>query len=282
MSKSNVLLCQGRYAKTPYFASDDCKNIYCIEELCYYLYHNAYLLDDGFVKKDLAEWIDSELGLSELANDIAKVCSRHDALLRLIEILQSRIGFYSDEEWAGLIDDVGSNNELNTSERRKVRADGFLKERHYGLAMDEYDVILKQTDIREVKLRAGVYHNLGVCAAGLMMFERAAGYFERAYDTYPNAESYVDMLAAMKLYMSSDEYLAYLSDHKETYEDSLEVERRFERADSGWDMSAAGLYLKELETRKRQGKAYYDEIDSLTEEVKEQYRERMKRGKSER
>ncbi len=277
---SNVILCQGNYADSPYFAKDDCKNIYCIEELCFYLYHNAFLLDDGFVDEDLAVWIDEELGLESLAQTVHRLCGKNNALNRLIEALAESVGYYTEDEWKDLLRDVGANNSMSVEERRKCRADGFMEAGRFGLALNEYEVIIRQSKITEIKLRAKVYHNMGVCAARLFMFEQAAGFFEKAYDTYANTESFVEMLAAMKLYMSEAQYLEYLSSHKETYEDSLEVEGRFDRIRENYKETPTALYMRELSEKKQHGKAYYEGIDSLTEEVKDEYRDRISRGRT--
>ncbi len=273
---SNVLLCQGRYATTPYYVREDCKSIYCIEELCYYLYHNAFLLDDGFAAKELAVWIDEELGLTPLASEVSAVCGKTNALTKLIEVLALRVGYYTEDEWRELLKEVGAGNDLSAEERRKCRADGFLNAGRYALAINEYEIILRQAKVTETGLRAKVYHNLGVCAARLFMFKQAASYFQRAYDTYANTESYVQMLTAMKMYMSAEEYLGYLSEHKESYEDSLEVEARFDRCAEDYKIQSSALYMQEL--GEKHGKTYYDGIDALTEEVKERYRESVMRG----
>lgn len=277
---SNIIMCQGEYSKTPFYLKSDCKNIYCIEELCYYLYHNAYLLGDDFVSFELADWISDCLDLKELGREINKVCRKADALTKLIAILAKEIGFYSDEEWQTLIDDIGKNGSLTADERRKLRADGFLKAGKYGLAMDEYDQILKESSSSDSRFRAKVYHNMGVCTAKLFMFERAAGYFEKAYDAFANTESYVSMLCAMKLYMPPSDYLSYLSSHKESYEDSLEVERRFESLKGGFETKPISRYIAELEAGKDQGNDYYSGIEALTEEVKEEYRSQVFRGRT--
>lgn len=277
---TNVLLCQGEYSKIPYYVKEDCRNIYCIEELCYYLYHNAYLLDDSFVSRELADWVEDSLKLKELAKDIDSICGRAYSLRKLMQLLNEHIGFYSEEEWNGLIEDISNNDSLSVYERRKKRADGFLQSGKYGPAMDEYELIIKETSVGEIKLRAGVFHNLGVCAAKLFMYDRAAAYFERAYDTYANTESYVAMLSAMKLYMSDNEYLSYLSSHKETYEDSLEVESRFKKLKVEWQDRPENLYIRELENKRDKGVDFYEEIDSLTEEVKNEYREQVFRGRT--
>ena len=43
---SGYILCQTKKAEHPYFITNISMNIYSIEELCYYLYHNLYLADD--------------------------------------------------------------------------------------------------------------------------------------------------------------------------------------------------------------------------------------------
>ena len=39
------ILCQVKRAKVPYYIENISMNIYSIEELCYYMYHNIYLFD---------------------------------------------------------------------------------------------------------------------------------------------------------------------------------------------------------------------------------------------
>lgn len=270
---SNVIMTLGAYSKIPYYVSDDCRNLYCIEELCYYLFHNAYLLDDRFVTKELAEWIDGELGLEDIARETIKLVGRPGALTKLVTLLAEKVGFYSEEEWRNLLSDIGVNNRLTVEERRKCRADGFLNAGRYMLACDEYNVVLREIEGDQIKLRAKVYHNLGVCYAKLFMFDKAADSFEKAYDAYANTESYVSMLAAKKLYMSSADYLTYLSEHKESYEDSLEVERKLEILKEKWETQPTKMFIDEISGLKQQGSSFYDGIDSMTDEVKEEYKE---------
>ena len=51
---SGYILCQVKRAKNPYYISNISTNIYSIEELCYYLYHNIYLLDETIIKRAAA------------------------------------------------------------------------------------------------------------------------------------------------------------------------------------------------------------------------------------
>ena len=47
---SGYILCQTKKAQRPYFIENISMNIYSIEELCYYLYHNLYLADHTVFK----------------------------------------------------------------------------------------------------------------------------------------------------------------------------------------------------------------------------------------
>lgn len=275
---SNVLLCQGAYSKIPYYISDDCRNIYSIEELCYYLYHYAYLLDDRFVTVSLGEWISDSLELVELGKEVTRLSGKKDALSKLVELLAAKIGYYEKDAWKMLLEDIGANNRLTIEERRKSRADGFLQNGKYMLAMDEYETVLRETRITQTDIRAKIYHNMGVCAACMFMFELAADYFRMAYDNKASVDSYISMLAAMKLYMKPTEYLTYLSEHKESYEDSLELERKCELLKLEWSRQPAYKFIGELRDLKEQGPAYYDGINSMSEEIKEEYRESCTRG----
>jgi len=276
---SNVIVCQGTYAKTPYYIEDDCCYIYSVEELCYYLYHNAYLLDDSFVTKELGKWLETETGLPELGKAVGRLADKNDSLSKLVATLANEIGFYEEDEWRALLGEIGKSNRLTVEERRKVRADGFLNEGKYALAMDEYNVVIRESKVNQSKLRGMVYHNMGVCAARLFEFERAAGLFGKAYEVYPVSESYMCMLSAMKLYMTETEYITYLSEHKESYEDSLELERKCEFCKLDWSRQPVQKFFTELKDLKSRDTAYYDGITSMAEEIKEEYRDSMFRNR---
>lgn len=269
---SNVILTTGLYAKTPYYVADGCRNLYSIEELCYYVYHNAYLMDDSFVTNELIRWVQDELELPEIAREMMTIVGRADALLKLVALLSNRIGFYEEADWERLLGEIGRNNALSVDERHKCRADGYFEGGKYVLAIDEYQSLLKTVPATDVKLRAKIHHNMGVCNAMLFRYEEAAKNFEKAYETYANTESYLSMLTAMKLYMPEQKYLSYLSDHKESYEDSLLVERNLEVLKQAWENEPTKKFVDELSMTGEKDNSYYDGIGSMAEEVKAEYK----------
>ena len=60
------ILCQVKRAKVPYYIENISMNIYSIEELCYYMYHNIYLLDETIINEGLCFWLRDELNLRRL------------------------------------------------------------------------------------------------------------------------------------------------------------------------------------------------------------------------
>ena len=62
---SGYILCQTKRAKLPYFIENISTNVYSIEELCYYLYHNLYLIDQTIMNEGLCSWIQEELELPD-------------------------------------------------------------------------------------------------------------------------------------------------------------------------------------------------------------------------
>ena len=63
-------VCVGNYALTPYCVPGIEINVYCMEELCFILKENAFLLDFSVMEDALLDWIEKtpeEQELPELA-----------------------------------------------------------------------------------------------------------------------------------------------------------------------------------------------------------------------
>ncbi|MEI3491121.1 MAG: hypothetical protein V8Q73_03890 [Blautia sp.] len=58
---SGYILCQTQKAKIPYYIENISTNVYSLEELCYYFYHNLYLVDETILNEHLCRWLQEEL-----------------------------------------------------------------------------------------------------------------------------------------------------------------------------------------------------------------------------
>lgn len=273
---NTVILCNGNYAKTPYYVEEEELNLYSVEELCYYLYKSAFLLREDFFDDTLLTWIREELGLAEWADALLQYRNGEDTLLNSIEFLFLSTGYYGKDACEKIRRLLRDGSRLSVPERKKMRADAYCKRQRYALALAEYEEVLSICDEQDVKLHAKLYHNMGVAHAGMFYYEQAAKCFKQAFHIYPNTESYVQLLTALKLCSSQEEYLSYLSQHPESYEDSLEVESRLKMAESEWERIAIRDVVERMMEESQS--SYYAAVHQLLGQAKEEYTVMVNKG----
>ena len=61
----SLILCHKKRARQPYVISRVHMKIYTIEELCYYICNNLYLIDYTIINQQLCDWIGRELDMEE-------------------------------------------------------------------------------------------------------------------------------------------------------------------------------------------------------------------------
>lgn len=273
---STVILCNGNYAKTPYYLAADDIRLFSIEEVCFYVYKNAFFLQEDFFCDALVEWIGSELRLPSYADALLVLRGKEDVLLKSIEYLFMTTGYYGEAEVEKVKSIIVEGNSLSVEERRKMRADVYCKKQKYKLALSEYEELVRLATKEDIKFLAKLHHNMGVCHAGMFLYDQAAQEFKKAFDIYPNTESYVQFLAALKLHCPQEEYLAYLSQHPESYQDSLEVESRLQNAELLWENT-----LKEdrfARIAEEDGISGYEAVRQQLKQIKEEYTSMIGKG----
>ena len=273
---STVILCNGNYAKTPYCLIADDVRLFSVEEVCFYIYKNAFFLQEDFFCDSLIEWIKTELGLPGYAKELVLLREKEDALLKSIEYLFLATGYYGKDEFEKVKAVIHQGSNLSVEERRKMRADVYCRKQKYKLAISEYEELLELIPEDDIKFAAKLHHNIGVCHAGLFMYDRAASEFKKAFDVYPNTESYIQFLTALKLSCTQAEYLAYLSDHPESYQDSLEVENRLQSAKLLWDNACREDRIAKM--TEEDGISSYEAVGQVLKQLKEEYMSMMNKG----
>ena len=93
------ILCQVRKAQMPYYIESISTNIYTIEELCYYLYHNIYLLDDTIINEQLCDWIRKELGLEKLYHKLYRTLENNESIGNFILSVFKEINYLNHSEF---------------------------------------------------------------------------------------------------------------------------------------------------------------------------------------
>ena len=84
----SLILCHSVRAKQPYEIGRIHLRIHTIEELCYYVCNNLYLIDHTIMNRQLCTWISTELQLDKLAEklreELSKNCSEEQFVISLL------------------------------------------------------------------------------------------------------------------------------------------------------------------------------------------------------
>ena len=64
-----LILCRQQIAAMPYYIETVSLNVYSLEEMCYYVQNNLYLMEQDFMEEELCRWVEEELKLEETAGD---------------------------------------------------------------------------------------------------------------------------------------------------------------------------------------------------------------------
>ena len=270
-----ILLGTGEYAKTPYYFENLGLRVFSVEELCYVLRENAFLLDREIVNKRLVRWIEEELNLSELADMLYPLLHKKTPAGAFAGVILRYTNFYEEEtvEKTEEIYEAGAN--LSVYEKLKSRVDYLVRNEKYMAAIREYEVLLGKLPEQEKEMTSSIIHNMGVAMCGLFLFEEAAQQFLKAYELKQDGETLVEYLAAMRLSMKEEDYIAFAAGHPVYYEDTLTLEKRVEELGAAWEESEEKRGLDRRLLRKVQGDTagYYAETDTRLQELKNQYRE---------
>ena len=155
---SGYILCQVKRAKLPYYIENISTNIYSIEELCFYFYHNIYLLDSTILNEELCFWIRDQLGLKKLADNLYKHLDDDDMKVGdFILPVFKEINYLSLEEFRKLNQQIQQLAKEPEVLRQKRKGDYLMEHGKYVTAIKVYQKALRQetedeaavTDIRK-------------------------------------------------------------------------------------------------------------------------------------
>lgn len=220
---SGYILCQIKKAEHPYFIENICTNIYSIEELCYYLYHNLYLIDSSVINEELCSWLEEELGLVKLAAKLrphlGKFVSAEDVLYPIFK----EINYLTYEELRALNGRRALLDQESAPLRKKRKGDLLVENRMYVNAIRVYQKLLERDDIDTVRwgFKGEVYHNLGCAYSYLFQMEKALECFWNAYLDKKTAGDLCCYLLAYRSSRSKDEYRKKI---KELESDKMQTE----------------------------------------------------------
>ena len=273
----SIRLCIGEYARTGYDPERMGTKVYSLEELCFFIKENAFLLDDGFVDDALGAWLSEECKLQDLGDELRKASRKRMSLKNYVAMILEYACFFTKEKNQEILDIIVENSSLSIYEKKKARADALVKKGHYGLAGKEYGRLLQMLPEEQTILRGEIYPGCGVCLAKMFYFTLAGEYFLKAHTMTGKIASYKQYLWTKRLSTTEKEYVEFLKEHEEAYEDSVDMEEYLEELKEQWKGSYSGqLYAgikKDEEARKIAD--YQNKVAQRVEYLKDSYREML-------
>ena len=124
---SGYILCQTKKAQRPYFIENNSMNIYSIEELCYYLYHNLYLADHTVFNEELCNWLRDELELVHLAAKLKQNLERNVSVEDMIYPVFKEINYLTYEEMKGFNSRIVTYGKEKAAVRQKRKGDALTE-----------------------------------------------------------------------------------------------------------------------------------------------------------
>lgn len=269
-----VYLCLGKNAEVPYYFERARAHVWNIEELCYFVRENAWLLEATLLGKELVEWVEKQCRLPELARLLQTALKKDSPVTAFVDVLFRYTGYCSPED-AIQVEKVLKLNACSSAlEKTKARGDYFLGNAKYVLALYEYGELLRETKGMEPGFLGKVYHNRGVALARLFLFERAAASFEQAWKLTKCQVSAQQFLAAKRLALGETQYVAFLADYPDLYEASLALEEQMRQTVTEWEKSGDAVLLAHAKEALQDGAAHIcrQMLQEKVDTLQEQYR----------
>lgn len=289
-SGAAAMVCVGDYAREPYVIPKLGVRVYCMEELCYCLKENAFLLDGSVMNEELLAFIKKDCGLPELSQALHPLVRQQGALSDFVCRILIGVGLYDPETVSRVEETLKAGSGLSDYEKHKLQTDHLAEQKRYEEALKSYDRLLER--IRENQemevpalqaLTADILHNKGVIHARQMLYGQAAECFFQAWKTGGGQQDYfADYLAAGRMQLPERDYVALAAEYPEQYQASLELERMLEATEQAWRETPEYKRLARLRAVRVGGEAVYcEEADRILQTLKNDYRRRTgarKRG----
>lgn len=171
-------------------------NFYSLEELCYYIEKNMYLLDERIMDEALCGWLETELAMPKTAGMLREIINRKGSIAEFVSCLLRQADYFAPQKQRELVQRLQELAHTSGEERKKLRADRYAAEGYALRAICEYRRLLREQEEPSSAFTGSIWHNLGCAYAALFWFSKAAECFERAYECSGNRESVKQCLFA--------------------------------------------------------------------------------------
>lgn len=204
---SKIYLSIGSLSPIPYYLSGLGVNIYSMDELCFYLVRDSYILDNDLVDIKLCDYIENQLNLSVISDCLRGMIERNAPVGEMVTTILEKTGYCDDDEIRKIRQVLVDNASLSFASKRKLRGDNLVKAGKYTRAIEEYQYVLSSIKCEdEPELYSSILHNIASAYAQMFLMDKAIEYYKKAYDADGNVESLTLYLSAKRMKMRGEEF----------------------------------------------------------------------------
>lgn len=212
----SLILCHNKKAKHPYEVTRIRRKIYTIEELCYYLCNNLYLIDYTIMNSQLCDWVGEELEMENLAVKLSSSLERHNSVEHFVLLILNESQIYSSAEVSHIQSVLQHLKNQNEIERKKFKADNLQENGEIQAAIQIYhEIIHGETDHTvDQKFYGRVYGCMGAAFGKMFLYKEAADMYEEAYQICEEETMLKAYLYCCYRYMKLDDYQAMVKQNQ--------------------------------------------------------------------
>lgn len=225
-----LILAKSALAANSYYVEQASLNVYSLEELSFYIYNNAYLLDDDFVNLALCDWIEFEIGDKVLAGELRNFLLNETSNFVLVGHILKNNGYLTKKEIKHCLDIISSFDGKEGIEIKKLRADYMMKDNRFLDALFLYETILDEKKDIDDTLKGNIFHNMGFAHSKLFFFSKAQECFEKAYRLNRNTDSLELLLISCLFAKDEDNFSLYTNRYMVLPEDVIKIKKKYDES----------------------------------------------------
>ena len=274
-----LIQCSSPLALTPYHFRLTDTNVYSMEEVCYYIWHNIYMIQEEVFDREFVMWIEKELHMEETSHKLACLIQDHKNLKDIVVTICCSCDYYDEEEINALIRLMDEIEQMPAYARKKHKGDTYLACHSYEKALEEYEKVFESDEILHAEKEAygSIFHNMGVAYSNLAEFRKAAVYFLKAYEQNKKDASLSQGLFALRLSKDVEGYKKALVDFDVSPEKQLQWEKEYTQVTSQSSQCREALKIEKLRNVMKSGNVaeYYDKVHKYVLDWKNEYRKQI-------
>ena len=274
-----LILCSGEIAKIPYHFRLTKTNVYSMEEVCYYISHNIYMMQEEVFDREFVLWIRNELKMKKTADKMEILIQDRHKIKDVVVTLCCSCDYYDEGEISQMLQILNEIDKLPQYERRKKKGDNFLKCHSYEKAIEEYENIFNSDEVlqTEAKSYGDLFHNMGVAYVNIGEFHKAADLFLKAYEKNGREESLSQCMYALRFCKDVAKYKKLVGELGISEELQNKIETEFKYAMEMSAKTEAAMQMERLNKLIQKGavEEYYDRVHDYIAAWKEEYRRQI-------